>query len=140
MPIETNLAATTSTMYAPPWRRTRSASPGAVTRPSDRTRQLVFIGFMGSGKTTAARSAATLLGTEAVDADRVLERRVGKPIARIFSEDGEPAFRATEEEVTLELLRDPTNAVVSLGGGAVGSARVREALSNRRLVLWTDVE
>src|SRR5205807_6139000 len=84
-PTDTNLVAITSTTCAPPWRRTRSASTGDVTSP----RQLVFIGFMGSGKTTAARSAATALGTEPVDADQVLELRLGKPIARIFCEDGE---------------------------------------------------
>ncbi len=101
----------------------------------------MFIGFMGSGKTTAAHSAAATLGTEPVDADRVLELRLGKPIAQIFSEDGEPAFRAAEEEVTLELLRErPGPAVVSLGGGALGSGRVREALGQRQLVIWVDID
>jgi len=59
------------------------------------------------------------LGTEPVDVDREVELRLSKPIAQIFAEDGEPAFRATEEEVTIELLRErPGPAVVSLGGGA----------------------
>jgi shikimate kinase/3-dehydroquinate synthase len=104
------------------------------------SRQLVFIGFMGSGKTTAARSAAEFVSTEPVDADQEVERRVGKPVARMFAEDGEPAFRAAEEEITLELLGDPTTTVLSLGGGAVGSARVREALGVGRLVVWVDVD
>ena len=67
-------------------------------------RAIVCIGFMGAGKTTAARSAADALGTEAVDVDAVIERRVGKAIERLFDEDGEAAFRAIEEQVTLELL------------------------------------
>ena len=67
-------------------------------------RAIVCIGFMGAGKTTAARSAADALGTEAIDVDAVIERRAGKPIARMFDEDGEAAFRAVEERVTLELL------------------------------------
>jgi shikimate kinase/3-dehydroquinate synthase len=104
-------------------------------------KQLVFIGFMGSGKSTAARSAAALMGAEAVDADRVLEQRFGKPIAQIFAEDGERAFRAAEEEVTLELLREqPGPPVLSLGGGALGSVRVREALSPPQRVIWIDVD
>ena len=99
--------------------------------------RLAFIGFMGSGKTTAARSAALALNTAAVDADAEIERRVGKPIGQIFDEDGEEAFRATEEQVVLELLdqRD----VVSLGGGAVGSAHVRDALRTRT-VIWMDID
>ena len=67
-------------------------------------RAIVCIGFMGAGKSTAAGSAAAVLGTEAVDVDRVIERRLGKPIARVFAEDGEGAFRAAEERITLELL------------------------------------
>ncbi len=94
---------------------------------------------MGSGKTTAARSAASALGTEPVDTDNEVELRLGKPIAQIFSEDGEPAFRMAEEEVALQLLRDVSKAVVSLGGGAVCSQQVREALGQRQLVVWVDV-
>ncbi|HWF36745.1 MAG TPA: bifunctional shikimate kinase/3-dehydroquinate synthase, partial [Solirubrobacteraceae bacterium] len=75
----------------------------------------------------------------AVDADRVLEERLGKSIERVFAEDGEPAFREAEEATTVELLEDPANRVVALGGGAVTSERVREALGDR-CVIWLDVD
>src|SRR5438477_11440116 len=107
---------------------------GAHSGMSDR---LAFIGFMGSGKTTAARVAAKALGICAVDADDEIEARTDKPIQRVFAEDGEASFRAIEEQVAVELLdREP---VVSLGGGAVVSSRVREALRDRT-VIWMDVE
>lgn len=109
-------------------------STGTLGRP------LAFIGFMGSGKTTGARSAAEALGVAVVDADRELERREGKTIARMFREEGEAAFRAAEERLTLELLGDRSKAVVSLGGGAVGSPRVREALLRNRTVVWVDID
>jgi shikimate kinase / 3-dehydroquinate synthase len=99
--------------------------------------QLAFIGFMGSGKTTAARAAAAVLGDRAVDADDEIEARAGKPIARVFAEDGETAFRAIEEQVALELLA--REEIVSLGGGATGSERVREALHGRTVV-WMDID
>jgi 3-dehydroquinate synthase len=102
-------------------------------------RAIAFIGFMGAGKTTAARSAADALGTEAIDVDAVIERRVGKPIDRMFDEDGEAAFRAIEEQVTLELLNGSWARVLSLGGGAIGSEAVRAALSDQ-LVIWLDVD
>ncbi len=98
---------------------------------------LVFIGFMGAGKTTAARAAAQALGVGAIDVDEVVEERLGKPIARVFAEDGEPAFREAEERVTLELLRGAQ--VLALGGGAVNSAAVRKALGRHR-VIWVDVD
>ena len=109
---------------------------GAMTTGARRA--IVCIGFMGAGKTTAARSAADALGTEAIDVDAVIERRVGKPINRMFDEDGEAAFRAVEEQVTLELLNGSWARVLSLGGGAIGSAAVRDALSDQ-LVIWIDV-
>jgi len=55
--------------------------------------RLALIGFMGSGKTTAARAAAASLGTRPLDVDSELERTFGKPIERVFDEDGEDVFR-----------------------------------------------
>ena len=99
---------------------------------------VVCIGFMGAGKSTAARSAATALGVEAIDVDTVIEERLGKPIHEVFAQDGEGAFRAAEERITLELLSDPSAGVLALGGGTVGHASVRDALADH-LVVWLDI-
>ena len=95
--------------------------------------QTALIGFMGAGKTTAARA----LGDRALDVDDVIETRLDRKIQDVFVEDGEAAFREVEERTTLELLADPSVEVVALGGGAIGSARVREALANVR-VIWLE--
>jgi shikimate kinase / 3-dehydroquinate synthase len=120
----------------------RSTSTAPATRAGDR-RAVAMVGFMGAGKSTAARSAADALGTGAVDVDHVIEQRLGKPIQRIFAEGGEPAFRAAEERITLELLDaarvGSDTTVLALGGGALGSERVREALRDH-LVTWIDVD
>jgi shikimate kinase/3-dehydroquinate synthase len=94
----------------------------------------VLVGFMGAGKSTAARS----LGGEAADVDEVIEARVGRSVQEIFAQDGEAAFRELEEQATLELLDDSAIDTVALGGGALGSARVRKALAKVR-VIWLDV-
>ena len=108
--------------------------------PSPRqNRAVAMIGFMGAGKSTAARSAADALGAAATDVDHVIEERLGKSIDRLFAEDGEAAFRAAEERITLELLAAPGTRVLALGGGALGSAAVRSALA-RHLVVWVDVD
>jgi shikimate kinase/3-dehydroquinate synthase len=103
------------------------------------SRAFVCIGFMGAGKTTAARSIASALNGPATDIDQEIERRLGRPIAQIFAEDGEPAFRHIEEGVTLELLDDPRTTAVALGGGAVASPAIREALAHHPVV-WLDVD
>ena len=92
-----------------------------------------LIGFMGAGKTTAAHA----LGDRAVDVDEVIERRLNRNIQDLFAQDGEAAFREIEEKTTLELLADPSVDVVALGGGAIGSAPVRDALTNTR-VIWLE--
>ena len=101
-------------------------------------RTIVCIGFMGAGKSTAARSAAEALGRECVDVDLVIEQRLGKPVGRVFAEDGEERFRRVEEQVTLELLSAVRPIVLALGGGAVMHERVRDALAGH-LVIWLDV-
>jgi shikimate kinase / 3-dehydroquinate synthase len=100
-------------------------------------RLTVVIGFMGAGKTTLARELAGARGAEHVDTDALLVERLGRPIAEVFERDGEAAFRAAEEEVVLGVLDAPANTdmVVSLGGGAVLSERVREALARHTTVL-----
>jgi shikimate kinase/3-dehydroquinate synthase len=100
---------------------------------------LVFIGFMGAGKTTGARAAAAALGVRAIDTDRELEQRLGTSIEDYFASHGERAFREIEEDIVAEVLETPPAPVISIGGGAIGSARVRELLA-RHTVVMLDVD
>ncbi len=94
----------------------------------------VFVGFMGAGKSTTARSAAAELSVEPLDSDREIERTLGESIESYFDREGEAAFRAREEEVVLELLQRPDARVIALGGGALESERVRDALRGHTVV------
>ncbi len=93
-------------------------------------------GMMGSGKSTVARELARLLGRALVDTDREVERRAGMPVARIFEERGEPAFRAMEREA-VRAVRGPV--VVALGGGAFCDAGNAEHLLRLGPVIFLDV-
>jgi shikimate kinase / 3-dehydroquinate synthase len=118
-----------------------------VTAPGRRTvapllgsgRKLVFIGFMGAGKSTAARKAAQRLGVEAIDSDALLEQQLGEPIESFFDREGEEAFRAREQPVVLEQLERPGDAVLALGGGAVTSEAVRLELA-QHVCVFVDVD
>jgi shikimate kinase / 3-dehydroquinate synthase len=95
---------------------------------------LVLIGFMGAGKSTAARRLARALAVEAADSDRLVEAELGSSIEAFFDREGEAAFREREERVVLELL-DRGVPVAALGGGAVLSERVRAALREHTVAL-----
>jgi shikimate kinase/3-dehydroquinate synthase len=105
--------------------------PAAARPPGAAAAKAVLIGFMGAGKSTAAR----LLGDDALDVDEVIEARLGRSIVTVFADDGEAAFREVEERVTLELLERAEQPVLALGGGAVLSEKVRAALRGCR-VIW----
>ena len=90
--------------------------------------RVVMVGPRGAGKTTVGRALAGRLRWPFADGDERIAARTGKPVGVFLAEAGEPAFRALEQEVTLELLAGPRPGVLALGGGAVLSAPVREAL------------
>ncbi len=100
---------------------------------NDRNR-IFLIGFSGVGKSAVGRSVARLLGWEFADADEFIVERAGKPVERIFSEDGEPAFREMERAAIAELATR-RNVVVSTGAGSVMLDESREAMLGAGLVV-----
>ena len=93
-------------------------------------------GMMGSGKSTVARELARLLSRRVVDTDLEVERRAGRPVAAIFEERGEPAFRALERAVVRGIAGP---VVVSLGGGAFCDPGNAEHLIRIGRVIFLDV-
>lgn len=81
-------------------------------------RNLVLLGFMGTGKSALGRRVAHLARRPFLEMDAELEHRAGKPIARIFAEEGEAAFRAMETRLAEEWGR-LDGQVISCGGGVV---------------------
>ncbi|MGI8750368.1 MAG: bifunctional shikimate kinase/3-dehydroquinate synthase [Thermoleophilaceae bacterium] len=94
---------------------------------------LVLVGFMGAGKSSAARTLAAELGVAPLDSDRALEDDLGETIEAFFDREGEAAFRAREEETVLRLL-ERADGAVALGGGSLESERVRAALAGHTVV------
>lgn len=94
---------------------------------------VVLVGPPGAGKTTVGRLLARRLGLGFTDVDALIVERAGKPIAAMFTDDGEDAFRALERAVVAEALTS-TEGVLALGGGSVLAAATRERLRGHRVV------
>jgi shikimate kinase len=93
-------------------------------------RTIYLTGFSGTGKSTVARHLAARLGVRIYDVDAAIVERAGRPIADIFANDGEPAFRTLEAHA-LGLLTVDARAgggIIATGGG------VPLAEANRRLM------
>jgi 3-dehydroquinate synthetase len=99
-------------------------------------RHLALVGFMGAGKTGLGKEVAPRIGRSFVDVDA----EITGDIPRFFREHGEAAFRKREEEVTVSALASEPPAVLSLGGGAVTSRAVCEALRERAVTVLVDVD
>jgi shikimate kinase len=81
-------------------------------------RHLALVGFMASGKSTIGRKLARRLGWSFVDTDVLVVRAHG-PIAAIFADEGEAAFRRYEHLAICTALARDEASVVALGGGAL---------------------
>ncbi len=96
---------------------------------------LILIGYRAIGKTTLAKLLARRLGCDWIDADVEIEQRAGKSIARIFAEDGEPAFRDLEARVIADLCQR-ADLVLAAGGGAPLREESRRRMRESGKVVW----
>jgi shikimate kinase len=97
----------------------------------------VLIGLPGSGKSTIGRRLAKALDVSLLDTDAAIEETTGRTIADIFATDGEPEFRRIEEDVIRSALQSH-DGVLSLGGGAVTTPGVRDALAGH-VVIYLEI-
>jgi shikimate kinase len=111
-----------------------------LTYPMPSNRRIVniaLIGFMGTGKTSVGRLVAEQLHFHYLDTDEMIQAATGKTIADIFSNSGEPAFRALEEEAVSQLI-EKNHTVISCGGGLPIASQNLASLKTHALIvcLW----
>ena len=86
---------------------------------------LVFLGMMGSGKSSIGSLVARKLKLNFIDVDKEIEKELGTSIAKTFEKKGEVYFRKIEEKITLKVLKINLT-VISLGGGAFINKVIRK--------------
>jgi shikimate kinase len=99
--------------------------------------KVYLVGFMGAGKTTVARALAKRLDWRVEDIDDRVEKRERRDIPTIFRQEGEPYFRAIEQEELIALL-PARGVVVATGGGTIVDAVTREMMLRDGVVIWLD--
>ncbi|MDR2905153.1 MAG: shikimate kinase [Helicobacteraceae bacterium] len=80
-------------------------------------KNLVLIGFMGSGKSSLGRLISAETGRFFLDTDALIESHYARAIGEIFASEGEAAFRAAEKNCAAFLAKSVKNAVIATGGG-----------------------
>lgn len=103
-------------------------------------KNILLIGFMGSGKSTIGRHLGKLLGYPVVDTDELVEAKAGMPIKDIFAKRSEDYFRQLEAAVLQELSapHEPRR-IISTGGGIVTRKANRRLLRQLGYVVWLEV-
>ncbi|MDC3126116.1 shikimate kinase [Candidatus Pelagibacter sp.] len=96
---------------------------------------LVFLGMMGSGKSSIGLLVAKKLKLNFIDIDNEIENDLGKTIKKVFEEKGEDFFRKIEEKITLKKLK-LSPVVISLGGGAFANKNIRKEVLKDHLSFW----
>lgn len=108
-----------------------------MTESTSPPKNIILIGFMGSGKSSIGRELSQMLGYPGIDTDNLIEERAGKPIPEIFEEVGEEGFRDLESSVLRDLQAgQPSRRIIATGGGIIGRPENRELLRQLGFVVW----
>ena len=98
-------------------------------------KNLVFLGMMGSGKSSIGNLVSKKLDLPFVDVDNLIVEDAGMSISEIFEKKGENYFRNVEEKTTLKCLKKIKN-VISLGGGGFINAKIRKEILTDHFSFW----
>ncbi|MEN8774757.1 MAG: shikimate kinase [Akkermansiaceae bacterium] len=98
-------------------------------------KNIILIGFMGTGKSTIGRNLSQTFGYPLIDTDQLIVEQQGRPIAQIFEENGEQAFRDIETKL-LQSLHKHTGHIIATGGGIIGRPENRLILRELGYVVW----
>ena len=100
---------------------------------------IVFLGMMGSGKSSIGSLLSRQLKVDFYDIDNLIELEMGMKISKIFDLKGEAFFRDIEEKMTLKILKK-SNVVISLGGGAFLNKKIRKEVLENHKSFWLKLD
>jgi shikimate kinase len=102
-------------------------------------KNLVFLGMMGSGKSSIGAMVSKKLNIPFFDIDNLIEEHTGMTVLEIFEVNGEDYFRNLEEKITIKSLKHK-NVVVSLGGGGFINDKIRKDVLKNHFSFWLNCD
>jgi shikimate kinase len=96
-------------------------------------RKIILLGYMGCGKSTIANRLSKITAIPYLDLDKCIEERTHLSINEIFNQQGEIYFRKLEREVFIDLLNNPGDLIIGLGGGTPCYANNHELLKGENI-------
>ena len=105
---------------------------------NNRERSIVFIGFMGVGKTTVGKLVAKKLNRPFIDIDEEIEKEYQMPVSQIFNQIGEMAFRKREKSL-ISNLAEQEQKIISVGGGAFLQEEIRQVCLTSCIVIYLNL-
>ena len=102
-------------------------------------KNLVFLGMMGSGKSSIGKLVSKKLDLPFIDIDSLIVENTGMSVSEIFEKKGEGYFRNLEEKITLKSLKKTQN-VVSLGGGGFINTRIKKEILTNHFSFWLNCD
>ena len=98
-------------------------------------KNIVFLGMMGSGKSSIGLLLSKKMQRKFVDVDIHIEKELGMKIPAIFEKKGEKFFRDFEEKITLKILKK-SNRIIAIGGGAFLNKNIRKEILANHISFW----
>ena len=102
-------------------------------------KNLIFLGMMGSGKSSIGNLVSKKLDLPFIDIDSVIVENTGMSILEIFEKKGEDYFRNLEEKTTLKYLKK-IKIIVSLGGGGFINPKIRREVLTNHFSFWLNCD
>ena len=98
-------------------------------------KNIILIGFMGTGKSTIGRKLSQTFGYPLIDTDQLIVEQQGRPIHVIFEENGEQSFRDMETKLLKSLIKH-SGHIIATGGGIISRPENRQLLRELGYVVW----
>jgi shikimate kinase len=97
---------------------------------------VVFVGAMGSGKTTIGQRVAAALGRPFVDNDDALKKATGMSAAALSKRDGIDELHRVEGAIALDAIVAGDDSVIAAAASTIDDTAVRDALRRHAWVVW----